>query len=168
VDAPAVIRVGQVVGVFGVQGAVKVLPLTDFDDRFRPGSELVIDGESHHVEWSREQPHGFVVKLTGVDTRTLAETHMGRYLEVPIDAIHRLPEGTYYHHQLVGLNVKTNGGRSLGKIAEVLERPANDVWVARIGNVEHLVPAVRDAILEVDLERHTVVVADWLLEVEEA
>lgn len=161
------IRVGQVVGVFGVQGAVKVLPLTDFDDRFRPGSELVLDGETHHVEWSREQPHGLVVKLTGLDNRTLAELHRGRYLEVPIDAIHRLPEGTYYHHQLVDLEVKTNGGRSLGRIAEVLERPANDVWVARDGNVEYLVPAVRDAVLEVNLEKRCVVVADWLLEVEE-
>lgn len=162
------IRVGQVVGVFGVQGAVKVLPLTDFDDRFRPGAELILDGLSRHVEWAREQSSHMVVKLTGLDTRTLAEVHRGRYLEVPMDSVHRLPEGTYYHHQLVGLEVRTRGGRSLGRIAEVLERPANDVWVAREGNVEHLVPAVRDAVLGVDLEGGTVIVADWLLEVEDA
>ena len=162
------IRVGQVVGVFGVQGAVKVLPLTDFDDRFRPGSELVLDGVTRHVEWSREQASSLVVKLTGLDTRTLAELHRGRYLEVPIDAVHRLPEGTYYHHELVGLEVETENGRSLGRLVEVLERPANDVWVAREGNVEHLIPAVRDAVLEVDLEARRVKVADWLLEVEEA
>ncbi len=162
-DAAPLIRVGQVVGVFGVQGAVKVLPLTDFDDRFRPGSELVLDGETHHVEWSKEQPHGLVVKLTGLDNRTLAELHRGRYLEVPIDAVHRLPEGTYYHHQLVGLEVKTSGGRRLGRISEVLERPANDVWVARAGNVEHLIPAVHGAGLEVDLDAGPVVVAGWLL-----
>ena len=162
------IRVGQVVGVFGVQGAVKVLPLTDFDDRFRPGSELVLDGVTRHVEWSREQASSLVVKLTGLDTRTLAELHRGRYLEVPIDAVHRLPEGTYSHHQLVGLEVETENGRSLGRLVEVLERPANDVWVAREGNVEHLIPAVRDAVLEVDLEAGRVVVADWLLDVEEA
>ena len=162
------IRVGQVVGVFGVQGAVKVLPLTDFDDRFRPGSELVLDGVSRHVEWAREQANNLVVKLSGLDSRTLAELQRGRYLEVPIDAVHRLPEGTYYHHQLVGLEVQTEDGRPLGRIAEVLERPANDVWVAREGNVEHLVPAVRDAVLHVDLDARRVTVADWLLEVEEA
>ena len=162
------IKVGQVVGVFGVQGAVKVLPLTDFDDRFRPGAEVVLDGVSRHVEWAREQASSLVVKLTGLDTRTLAELHRGRYLEVPIDSVHRLPEGTYYHHQLVGLRVATEDGRSLGQIAEVLERPANDVWVARDGNVEHLVPAVHDAVLSVDLESGTVVVANWLVEVEDA
>ncbi|HEX6547769.1 MAG TPA: PRC-barrel domain-containing protein, partial [Candidatus Dormibacteraeota bacterium] len=70
--------------------------------------------------------------------------------------------------QLVGLEVRTRSGESLGRIAEVLERPANDVWVARRGNVEHLVPATHEAVLEVDLAQDRVVVADWLLEVETA
>ncbi|HEY8643674.1 MAG TPA: ribosome maturation factor RimM [Candidatus Dormibacteraeota bacterium] len=160
------IRVGQVTGAFGLQGAVKVLPLTDFDDRFRPGSSLIVDGVTRHVEWSREQTNGLVIKLTGLDNRTLAELYRGRYLEVPVDAVHRLPEGEFYHHQLVGLAVVTASGAELGRLSEVLERPANDVWLARSGNVEHLVPATREAVLEVDLESGRVVVADWLLEVE--
>jgi 16S rRNA processing protein RimM len=162
------IRVGQVTGAFGVQGAVKVLPLTDFDDRFRPGSALIVEGVTRHVEWSREQSNGLVVKLTGLDNRTLAELHRGRYLEVPVDAVHRLPEGEFYHHQLMGLEVVTASGASLGRVAEVLERPANDVWIAREGNVEHLVPATREAVVGVDLDSRRVVVADWLLEVEDA
>lgn len=162
------IRVGQVLGAFGVDGAVKVLPLTDFDDRFRVGSELVVDGVTRHVEWSREQPQWVVVKLTGFDNRTLAEMHRGRYLEIPLDRVHKLPEGSYYHHQLVGMDVATESGRSLGRVSEVLERPANDVWVAREGNVEHLVPATREAILGVDLENRLIRVADWLLETEDA
>ena len=162
------IRVGQVTGAFGLQGAVKVLPLTDFDDRFRPGSSLIVNGVTRHVEWSREQTNGLVIKLTGVDSRTQAELHRGRYLEVPVDAVHRLPEGEFYHHQLVGLQVVTASGAPLGQLSEVLERPANDVWLARSGNVEHLVPATREAVLEVDLESRRVVVADWLLETEEA
>jgi 16S rRNA processing protein RimM len=163
-----VIRVGQVTGAFGVQGAVKVLPLTDFDDRFRAGAALVVDGITRRVEWSREQTNGLVVKLTGLDNRTLAELHRGRYLEVPVDAVHRLPEGAFYHHQLMGLAVASASGRDLGRLVEVLERPAHDVWVARLDNIEHLVPATREAVLEVDLEAGRVKVADWLLEVEEA
>jgi len=162
------IRVGQVTGAFGVQGAVKVLPLTDFDDRFRPGSALIVEGVTRHVEWSREQSNGLVVKLTGLDNRTLAELHRGRYLEVPVDAVHRLPEGEFYHHQLVGLEVRTASGTSLGRITDVLQRPANDVWVAREDGVEHLIPATRDAVLAVDVEQGRVVVADWLLDVEDA
>jgi 16S rRNA processing protein RimM len=163
------IRVGQVTGAFGVQGAVKVHPLTDFDDRFRPGAALVMDGVTRHVEWSRDQTSGgLVVKLTGLDSRTLAELHRGRYLEIPVDAAHRLPEGAFYHHQLVGLEVTTASGAPLGRLSDVLERPANDVWVVRQGKVEHLLPATREAVLEVNLEAGRVVAADWLLEVEDA
>jgi ribosomal 30S subunit maturation factor RimM len=55
----------------------------------------------------------------------------------------------------------------MGRIEEVLERPANDVWVSRDGTVEYLIPATRDAVVNVDLSAG-VVVADWLLQVEDA
>src|SRR6266481_5718814 len=103
------VLVGQVVGVFGVQGAVKVRALTDFDDRFDPGAELFLEGESHRVEWSRRQPTGLVVKLSGVDSREVAATRRGRYLEIPEEDIRPLPEGQWYHHQLVGLAVVSAG-----------------------------------------------------------
>lgn len=159
---------GQVVGAFGIQGAVKVVPLTDFEERFAPGSELVLGGSERRVEWSRRRPPGFVVKLAGLDSRTLAEMHRGSYLEIPEDAVHPLPADRWYHHQLVGLAVVTEGGQELGSLTAVLERPANDVWVATRDGVEHLIPATQDAVLEVDLEAGQVKVGDWLLEVEEA
>ena len=62
----------------------------------------------------------------------------------------------------------TAGGRPLGVIEEILERPANDVWVSRRDSVEHLIPATRDAVLGVDLDAKRVVVADWLLESDDA
>jgi ribosomal 30S subunit maturation factor RimM len=64
--------------------------------------------------------------------------------------------------------VQTSSGRQLGTIAEVLERPANDVWVSREGTVEHLIPATKDAVVEVSVESGRVVVADWLVNVEDA
>jgi 16S rRNA processing protein RimM len=163
-----VIRVGQVTGAYGVEGAVKVIPLTDFQDRFHPGSALVLEGCEREVEWSRATQPGLVVKLRGIDNRTFAELFRGRYLEVPEDAARSLADGRYYHHQVVGLAVQTGSGQPLGTIAEVLERPANDVWVSHDGKVEHLIPATRDAVIQVDLDARRVVVADWLLEVEDA
>ena len=56
----------------------------------------------------------------------------------------------------------------MGRIEEVLEKPANDVWISRDGATEHLIPATKDAVLTVDLEAGRVVVADWLLTVEES
>lgn len=162
------IRVGQVAGAYGLEGAVKVVPLTDFSDRFDSGATFLIDGAEREVEWSRTGQLGLVVKLRGIDNRTMAELYRGRYLEIPEAAARPLTEGRFYHHEVVGLAVLTSSGRQLGTIAEVLERPANDVWVSREGVVEHLIPATRDAVVEVDVEAGRVVVADWLVQVEDA
>ncbi len=162
------IRVGQVTGAYGVAGAVKVLPLTDFGDRFDPGARVMLEGEPREVEWSRPATPGLVIKLRGIDNRTVADLFRGHYLEVPEETVRPLSDGRFYHHQLVGLVVQTSSGRRLGTIAEILERPANDVWVSREGTIEHLIPATRDAVVEVDVSAGRVVVADWLVQVEDA
>jgi len=71
-------RVGLVTAAYGVEGAVKVLTLTDFDDRFASGAKLLLDGAERVVEWSRNSGGGLVVKLRGIDNRTMAELHRGR------------------------------------------------------------------------------------------
>ena len=162
------IRVGQIGGAYGLDGAVKVIALTDFADRFDAGARFLVDGAEREVEWSRPGHPGLVVKLRGIDNRTIADLLRGQYIEVPEEAARPLAEGRFYHHQVVGLTVLTASGRQLGTIAEVLERPANDVWVSREGVVEHLIPATRDAVVEVDVAGGRVVVADWLVQVEDA
>jgi len=146
------IRVGQVTGAYGLAGAVKVLPLTDFQDRFDAGVSLLLDGCAHEVEWSREGQPGLVIKFRGIDNRTMAELFRGRYLELPDEETRELEEGRFYHRQVIGLAVI----------------PANDVWVSREGSIEHLIPATKDAVVRVDLGAGRVVVADWIFAVEEA
>ncbi|MEA2656814.1 MAG: rRNA processing protein RimM, partial [Chloroflexota bacterium] len=136
--------------------------------RFDAGASFLVEGAERVVEWSRPGHPGLVVKLRGVDNRTIADLLRGHYIEVPEEAARPLAEGHFYHHQVVGLSVLTASGRQLGTIAEVLERPANDVWVSREGVVEHLIPATRDAVVEVDVPGGRVVVADWLVSVEDA
>jgi len=98
-----VIRVGQVAGAYGLEGAVKVIPLTDFADRFDPGASLLLEGAKHQVEWSRPSHPGLVVKLRGIDNRTMAELLRGRYLELPDEEMRSLEAGRFYHRQVVGL-----------------------------------------------------------------
>ncbi len=162
------IRVGQVAGAYGVDGAVKVIPLTDFEDRFNPGANVVLEGANREIEWSRPGHPGLVVKIRGIDNRTMADLFRGRYLEIAEAEARPLAEGRFYHHQVVGLTVLTSSGQKLGVIAEILERPANDVWVSRDGTVEHLIPATKDAVVQVDVDAGRVVVADWLVQVEDA
>ncbi|MFI5283212.1 MAG: ribosome maturation factor RimM [Candidatus Dormibacterales bacterium] len=162
------IRVGQVTGAYGLGGAVKVMPLTDFADRFDTGATLLMDGTEHQVEWSRAGHPGVVVKFRGIDNRTVAELLKGRYLEVGEGRRRALDADRFYHHQVVGLRAFTDSGEGIGVIAEVLERPANDVWVSRDGMIEHLIPATKDAVVEVDLEHGRVVVAAWVVRYETA
>ncbi|MDQ6692242.1 MAG: ribosome maturation factor RimM [Candidatus Dormibacteraeota bacterium] len=162
------VRVGQITAAFGINGAVRVFPLTDFQERFAPGAEVFLDGSSMRVEWSKPGHPTITLKLVGLDTRTLAELHRGRYLEVPAATAKPLAEGAFYHHQLIGLGVATVSGRRLGQLTAVLQRPANDVWVVHgEAQAEHLVPATRDAVESVDLERRLVTVRDWVFQVEE-
>ena len=162
------IKVGRITGVHGLDGAVKVTPLTDIADRLDPGSTIVVGGAPLRIEWSRQGHPGLVVKFEGMSNRTLAELHRGQYLEVG-DSDFRAPaDGQFLHNQVIGLEVETQSGVALGRVEEILTRPANDVWVVRSGSVEQLIPAVSAAIVEVDLKRHRIVVADWIIEVEEA
>ena len=130
-------------------------------------SRLTLGGVPHRVEWSRQQATGLVVKLAGVDDRTAARAQLDRYLEVPDHSLRPLPAGRWYHHDLVGLSVRSESGRDLGTLTEVVEPPANDVWVARRGGEELLIPVIPDAVLAVDLSGGTVTVADWLLDAED-
>ncbi|MGH7869838.1 MAG: ribosome maturation factor RimM, partial [Candidatus Dormibacteraceae bacterium] len=119
------IRIGRVVGVFGIQGALKIELLTDLEGRFAPGAEVYLRQLEHRVEWSRPQGRGRVVKLSGLESRSAAEACRGCYLEAPALPDDRLAPEEWYHDQLLGLRVVTECGFGLGVISDVLELPAN-------------------------------------------
>ncbi len=73
----------------------------------------------------------------------------------------RASRGEYWPFQLEGCDVVTESGRSLGIVSDVIPNPANDLWVAvDAGGAETLVPAIRDVIVEVDIEAKCIVVRD--------
>ena len=142
----------------GLRGEVEVEPLTVNQDRFQAGLELRAGDRRVTIEGARQSARGLALKLAGIDDRSAAEELRGEYLEVAAAAVASLPEGSYYHWQLVGLEVVSLDGSRLGKIVDVQEYPANDVYVVRAGDTEILVPAVRDVVREVDLEGGRMVV----------
>jgi 16S rRNA processing protein RimM len=157
-NTPTLVRVAFVRRAVGLRGEVEIQPLTDDMDRFRVGLELRVRERRLIVEAVRRTPRGVALKFEGVADRTAADRLRGEYLEVLAAVVARLPEGSYYHWQLVGLEVFDADGRRLGPLADVLEYPANDVYVVRAGDTEILVPAVREVVREVDLEGGRMVV----------
>lgn len=155
------IAVGKITKAHGVRGEVSVLSLTEIPDRFEPGSVLHLEnGRALTVDRARRHHGGFIASFTEVRDRNAADLLRGQYLFVPESELPELPEGSYWPHEIEGCEVVTEDGRSLGTIVEIIHTEANDVWVARSGNEEILIPALRDVIVSVDLDGRRVEIRD--------
>src|SRR5688500_13448164 len=97
-----------------------------------------------------------VLHLVGVDSREAAEPLVGRYLEAPA---HELEEGAYYWGDLIGLCVETADGVQIGELVEIFRAGGNEVYRVVGEDGERLVPALRSAVLRIDLEAGRMVIA---------
>jgi 16S rRNA processing protein RimM len=161
VDGPAVV-VGTVAKAHGVRGEVAVEVRSDNPDRFADGATVYLeDGRALTVRSHRSHGDRLLVSFAGVDDRDAAAALRGQALVVPPSMLPPLPEGQWWPHQLLGCSVRTEAGRELGELVDVLPNPANDLWLARdAAGRETLLPAVRDLIVDVDPASRTIVVRD--------
>ena len=161
---PQTAVVGVVVGPWGNRGEVRVQPHTDNPRRFARGDSLMASGRRLRVVERRSHRGMAILKLQGIDTRDGAEELAGVELEVPVNEVPPLPEGSYYHFQILDMEVWTSSGELLGVVEDILITGSNDVYVVRRGDGEILVPAIEDVVLEVDVEggRLTVDLPDGL------
>ncbi len=155
------LRIGIITRPHGLRGEVRVLPDTDFPERFRSLRRVLVAGPEGEVPYEVEsvRSHGrfFLVKLRGVDRWEDAQALQGRALHIPREEAVPLPEGTYYIADILGLEVRTVEGDVLGRVREVLRTGANDVYVVA-GRREVLLPAIEDVVEKVDLEAGRIVV----------
>jgi 16S rRNA processing protein RimM len=135
--------------------------LTEVESRFDQGATLHLDdGRELTVAETRPDRGRLLVTFAEVADRTAAEALRGRYLFVPERDAPELPEGSFWPHQLVGCEVVTESGRSLGEIREVVLGVANDIWVTGPQADEVLIPALKDVVVSVDVAGRRVVVRD--------
>ena len=152
------LAVGRVSRAHGITGEVSVHKLSEVEERFAPGSKLRLeDGRTLTVEKSRPHQQAILVKFEEVADRNDAETLRGEVLLVSSDEVPGAPDDAFWIHEVVGLEVVTETGRSLGKIKEVQSNPANDLWVTDDGT---MIPAVHDVVAEVDMASGKVTVRD--------
>ncbi len=151
------VTVAKILAPQGVRGEVRVLPLTDFPERFQKRKELWLGPpQDRRVRLESARAHGrvWLLKLAGIDDRNAAESLRGLELQVDEEALEPLEEGRFYVHHLVGLPVVTADGSEVGRLRDILQTGANDVFVIRrdgaSGPKEYLIPAMKE-FLEVDL-----------------
>ncbi|HEX8968734.1 MAG TPA: ribosome maturation factor RimM [Chloroflexota bacterium] len=152
VSPPDFLVVAQVLAPHGLRGELKCRVITDFpEQRFKRGATLRIRGEAHTVRSARVQGGVVLLKLAGVADRNAAERFRGADIEVAVQDALELPAGQFYWHQVIGLEVEdATTHESLGRVTDILETGANDVYVVRGPNGESLIPAIREVIKEID------------------
>ena len=146
---------GQVVGVFGVKGWVKIRSDTEPRENILHYSPWYLrqqDGwVSHRVNASQQQSKGLIVQFEGITDRDIAARFVGCDIAVPREQLPAPAKGEYYWTDLIGLRVRNQQGEDLGTVTSLLETGANDVLVVRDGEQEHLIPYITGYyVLEVD------------------
>lgn len=151
--------VGRVLSPQGITGELQIEAISDSPGRFSSGGVLYINDQPHEIKSSRELPKGRIgLKLEGIDSRNEAENLRGSLLLVPEDMVPPLPEGEYYHFQIIGIRVYTREREYLGQVTEILATGSNDVYVVSHEGSEILIPALDDVVVEVDVDGRTMTV----------
>ena len=157
------LRVGVISSTHGVRGEVKVYPTTDDPKRFRDLQAVILDTGKELRELKISGVKFFknqvILKFRGYDNINDVEPYKGMDLLVSwADAV-PLGDNENFIVDLIGMTVVTDGGETLGTLTDVLQTGANDVYVVKTAEgKEVLLPAIRDCILEVNVEEQRMLV----------
>ena len=164
---PVFVMVGHMRRPHGVKGEILMEIMTDFPQRIKVGMTVFI-GEDHQpfqIAHRRSVEKGLLLTFSEFTDCDQVAVLTNQAVYVPVSTLPPLPEGEYYHHQLIGLTVFDEAGTQLGKIVEIIETGANDVYVVQsVDGKEILLPVLPEIILEVDLEKGAmrVLPPEWL------
>ncbi len=145
---PQLIPIGTVVGVFGVDGRMKILPTTHFIERFDPGQILYINKKEYKVNWCGWHKGQARIKLAGINEPAVVETLIGKIVSANAEIRPKLDDDEFYTGDLIGLLAIDQNAVEIGKVDQVITGPAQDLLV--IGEV--LIPVVKKFVTKIDLE----------------
>lgn len=162
--AGALICIGQVGGIFGVKGWVKVRshtsPITNILDYHPWQLETRGGWVEVTIEEGREHGKGIVARLPGCTGREDASRFVGSGISVSREQLPETEEDEYYWTDLIGLQVNTVDGVNLGHVARLIETGSNDVLVVK-GDHERLVPLLWDSVVTRVETQEGYIVVDW-------
>ena len=156
---------GQISGVFGVKGLVKVFSFTQPRENILRYSPWLLQKNGQTREFKvlggQRQGSTVVAELEGISDRDVAASLMGWKILIRRAQLPATGENEYYWADLVGLEVETDTGCKLGKVDHLMETGANDVLVVIDGETERLIPFLQQqTVLKIDLDAGIMIV-DW-------
>ena len=155
---PVYLAVGTLRRSHGIRGDMLVDVLTDFPERLKPGTHIYVGDKKQALKITHRRPHndGLILGFEGISSAEQTAKYRARTVYVPAEDRPLLPEGEYYHHQIIGLNVVGESGAALGVVTEIIETGANDVYVVKNADErEILLPALKQVLLDVNLDTKT-------------
>jgi len=152
------IVIGQILVPWGSKGKLKVEVVTDFPQRFKPSSKIYINRQPMTIDSTSWHKGKAIIKLNTIDSIEDAQRLQGQPIEIHHSQLQPLPEGQYYHFQLIGLEVRTTGGELLGNITQILTADSNDNYVVRGTEGEILIPAIEDVVKSIDLNKGCIII----------
>ena len=161
------VLIGLPTSPHGVQGWIKVAPMTDVPNRFSLLKSILIQRDAgsaprpFDIEGVKYQAERVLLKLKGIDTREQADALRGHRIVVLAEQVPPIEEkDTYYTFQLSGMSVMDRHGGLIGTLEEIYPTGGNDIYLVRTadGKTEYFVPAIKKCILSVDVERKIMVV----------
>jgi 16S rRNA processing protein RimM len=155
---PEYILIGRLQRTHGVTGEMVFGVKTDFPERVEVGKTVLL-GDQHlpkRISGVRPFNNNLLITLEGIKNREEAALLTNSDVFVFTKDLPELADGLYYHHQLVGLDVILQNGKSIGTIREILVTGANDVYIVNAPDgKEILLPAVESVILDIDIKTKT-------------
>lgn len=153
-----ILQVGIITTTHGVRGEVKVYPTTDDANRFKKLKEVILDTGRNRITLEIEGIKFFkqmvILKFKGIDTLDEAAKYRQAGLYVTRENAVKLNRDEYFIADLIGLEVYDASGEFLGCLEDVMTTGANDVYVIRMADGrELLLPAIKQCILNVDMEQ---------------
>ena len=153
------IKLGKITSPVGIKGEIRVYPYLD-QARFSDIEKVCIENsQPAAIEKLRIDKNMLVIKLEDVNDRNASEMLRGKELYLPLGEKLDLGEDNYLIEDLIGLTVKSESGEVLGKIKDVISRTVQDLYeIERLDGKSFLLPAVKEFIKNIDLEKQTMTV----------
>ena len=143
------LEAGKIVNTFGVRGEVKLQPWCDSADFLRSFKTLYIDGQPRRVVASRVHKEMLIALFEGVEDLNAAMALKNKVVYFARQDV-KLPDGRFFIADILGADVIDEDGRAVGKLTDVLELPAGQVYVVEGEDGEHTIPNREEFILAVD------------------
>ena len=155
-EKSAYIEAGRIVNTHGVAGEVKIEVWLESPKLHRRCGRIFLNGAEKKLLSGKVQKNFLIAKLEGVEDVNAAMQLKGKDVFIAREDA-KLPRGAYFIQDILGASVRDEQGREIGKLTDVLERPASNIYVVQ-GEQEHLIPAVPAFILNTDAEAGVITV----------